>query len=69
MKIQDGTSEMIAYNKGLIPQALNMMREILEKNGNKASKLANWQDWCFYLGIFLFIVWHILEMTQTAPAC
>ena len=69
LKIQDGTSEMIAYNKGLIPQALNMMREILEKNGNKASKLANWQDWCFYLGIFLFIVWHILEMTQTAPAC
>lgn len=69
LKILDGTSELISNKPHLIPYAKELMVDTIEKNGVKASKLANWQDRCFYIGISLFIVWHVLEMIQTNSTC
>lgn len=69
LKIQDGTSELIADTPNIIEYAKKLMLEQIEKNGNKTSKLAKGQDWCFYIGIFLFIVWHVLEMVATTSTC
>lgn len=69
IKIQEGTSELITDKPHLISYATELMIEKLKANGDKTSQLANWQDWCFYIGIFLFIVWHVLEMAMTTSTC
>jgi hypothetical protein len=41
--------------------------QALKNNSSISSSLLKWQEILFYMGILLFIVWHVLEMYMITP--
>lgn len=61
-KIRDGHEETVGSNPLLIKTAIDGVTEAIKNNIKKSAKLANWQERFFYIGSFLFIIWHIITM-------
>lgn len=64
LRIPEGTNREIGNNPHLYKFSMEVLENIIEKNSTKASKLGDWQDRCFYIGIIFFIIWHVLEMVE-----
>jgi hypothetical protein len=58
-----GNDPEVGNNPQLIEIATDTLEKIMTEDSKKASKFHNWQSRLFYLGVILFIVWHILEMS------
>ena len=60
--IQAGRFPEVGNNKKLIEYAQDLMFDILNNSSDKASRYGKYQDKLFYLGVILYIIWHLLEM-------
>lgn len=63
--IADGRDKDIGSSPQSISYASKLVEGKLDKLSNKTSKLMNMQLSLFYLGMLLFITWHIFEMYLT----
>lgn len=63
-EIIKGKDTIVGTHPENIKFAINEIQKIMKTNSERASKLGSFQEWLFYSGIVLFIVWHILEMCQ-----
>jgi hypothetical protein len=44
--------------------AIDAIKTVMSNNSVKAKSFSRWQERLFYIGILLFIVWHVTEMYQ-----
>lgn len=65
-EILKGAHPEIGNNSQKIQLASGIMKDIMIKNSNNASKFMTFQETFFYFGIILFIVWHIIEMYKNS---
>ena len=57
-----GVHKDVGNNPNLIEAALKGIKGAIDEHQNRGIKDAIWQERLFYIGILMFIIWHILEM-------
>lgn len=57
-----GKDPEIGNHRQKIQAATTGIKEAMKSNSKRASTLFKWQELFFYIGIILFLVWHIIEM-------
>jgi hypothetical protein len=62
IRVQNGQHPNVGAHPQLIQAASDGIKEAININSDRASKLANIQMYMFLLGAFFYIAWHILEM-------
>ena len=62
LDIQAGRHPDIGDNPIKVAAGVDSIKRIIEKKSKGAGKFYRWQGRLFYLGILLFIVWHVSEM-------
>lgn len=60
--IIQGKNPEIGNHQQKIEAATSGIKEAMNSNSTKANSYFKWQERLFYLGIILFLVWHIIEM-------
>jgi hypothetical protein len=60
--IENGLDSDIGKDPQKIKIALSSFKPILIEKASKVSKYFNWQIGLFYIGIILFLFWHVIEM-------
>ncbi|WP_375324528.1 hypothetical protein [Flagellimonas sp. GZD32] len=65
--IMQGRDTEIGTHPKKIEAATKGVKQAMESNSNRASAYSKWQERLFYLGIILFLLWHIIEMYQATP--
>ncbi|KEO72941.1 hypothetical protein [Anditalea andensis] len=65
--IIQGRNSEIGNHPQKIEAATSGVKQAMDINSNRASSYSKWQERLFYLGIVLFLVWHITEMYQVIP--
>ncbi len=64
-KIVEGRHPTVGNSMQSIEAASSGIKAAIDKNGKAMNALFKWQELLFYLGIVLFITWHILKMYYT----
>lgn len=64
IEISEGRSKISGDHPENIKIGIETITKILEKDSNNAMNSAKWQDIFFYIGVFAFISWRILEMAS-----
>lgn len=65
-EIQEGNNPEVGNSPSLIQAATSGVKQAMETNSERATKLSKWQNRLFYFGIISFLIWRILEMLQQA---
>jgi hypothetical protein len=60
--IIQGFSEISGSHPEKIEIGKKALTNFMSKDYRKASKFGKWQDRLFFLGMILFIIWHLVEM-------
>ncbi len=64
-EIQKGNYPDVGNHPQKIEAATEGIKQAMSSNSDVASKYSKWQERLFYIGIVLFIIWHVLEMYKT----
>lgn len=62
--ILQGKHPKVGNHPQKIEAATSGIKQAMQTNSNRASSYSKWQGRLFYVGIILFIVWHVFEMYQ-----
>jgi hypothetical protein len=62
LNLLKGFDSQIGSDPARINHAAGVMKKIMDKNSDIASKYSKWQMRLFYSGVVSFLAWHILEM-------
>lgn len=62
LQVQAGNDPDVGQHPAHIKVAVQTILKGIEKKSKATMRLANWQDRLFFVGIFLFILWHVWEM-------
>ncbi len=66
LDITQGLHPDFQTNPAIREAAADGVMSAIQKNSNKTMQYSKWQNWLFYFGIILFIIWHVIEMYLTA---
>lgn len=62
LEVKAGRHPLSGRNPQLVVASVEIINEMLEKQGNRTGRLARWQFTTLILGAVSYIVWHVLEM-------
>jgi hypothetical protein len=62
LEILGGRNKEVGNHPEMINAAAGGIMGAMESNNNIARKLSRWQNGLFYLGMALFLLWHLIEM-------
>lgn len=62
LRVQRGQDQEVGTNPQLVQAKSEIITSAMETNSNKANKCGRKQMLFFEVGVFFYIVWHILEM-------
>ncbi|QXE20044.1 hypothetical protein [Clostridium sp. 001] len=63
LKVESGQHPKVGIHPQLIKAASEGIREAMISNSNKANKLGKGQMCFFMIGVFFYLVWHIIVMS------
>lgn len=62
LNIEEGRNAIVGDDPVKIKYGMEIMVQIMEKDGDKSSRLFKFQTRLFFVGVIFFIIWRILEM-------